>query len=223
MSICKFETMDGVTFDKIIEKMKQMIDHEKFVVYDFDHANYHWTIGGAVAAVMRGTIKQDPISILGIDVEVIDWNSKNWTSIFLNINQSEKDNNRDYFKIKKLNDQAKKICENFAKGYVRENTKLVPKNVIFNNPATIVFWYDGTKTVVKAEGEPFDPEKGLAMAYAKRASGNTGSYYNEFKKWLPKEEEDKKCVNCKYLRVPAVIEPCRTCDSARHSKWEKRR
>ena len=38
------------------------------------------------------------------------------------------------------------------------------KKVIFNDPATIVLWSDGTKTVVKAEGEPFDPEKGLAMA-----------------------------------------------------------
>lgn len=38
------------------------------------------------------------------------------------------------------------------------------KKVIFNDPATIVFWNDGTKTVVQARGEAFDPEKGLAMA-----------------------------------------------------------
>lgn len=62
--------------------------------------------------------------------------------------------------------------------------------VIFNNPATIVFWGTGTKTVVKAsENERFDPEKGLAMAIAKHALGNKGNYYNEFKKWLPKEKE----------------------------------
>lgn len=65
---------------------------------------------------------------------------------------------------------------------------IVPiKKVIFNNPATIVMWEDGTKTVVKAEGEDYDPEKGLAMAIAKKAFGNEGNYYNEFKKWLPKE------------------------------------
>lgn len=63
----------------------------------------------------------------------------------------------------------------------------VIKKVIFNNPATIVMWKDGTKTVVKAEGEDYDPEKGLAMAIAKKAYGNQGNYYNEFKKWLPKE------------------------------------
>ena len=42
------------------------------------------------------------------------------------------------------------------------------KKVIFSPPATIVFWKDGTKTVVKAENEPFDAEKGFAMAVAKK-------------------------------------------------------
>lgn len=78
------------------------------------------------------------------------------------------------------------------------------KKVIFNDPATIVFWEDGTKTVVKAQtsvcgqifadNQPlidltktdlFDPEKGLAMAIAKKALGNQGNYYEEFKNWLP--------------------------------------
>ena len=70
--------------------------------------------------------------------------------------------------------------------------RLVPriKNVIFNDPATIVFWSDNTKTVVKAQNEPFDPEKGLAMAICKRALGNEGNYYNEIKKWLPKEKNE---------------------------------
>ena len=58
------------------------------------------------------------------------------------------------------------------------------ENVIFNDPATIVFWADGTKTVVKAENEPYDPEKGLAMAISKKALGNKYDYYNVFKKWL---------------------------------------
>jgi hypothetical protein len=58
------------------------------------------------------------------------------------------------------------------------------KDVIFNEPATIVFWTDGTKTVVKAGfGEQFDPEKGLAMAIAKKHFGNEGNYYNNIKKW----------------------------------------
>lgn len=57
--------------------------------------------------------------------------------------------------------------------------------VTFNNPATIVFWEDGTKTVVKAQnGEPYDPEKGLAMAITKRALGNKGNYCNVLNKHL---------------------------------------
>ena len=62
--------------------------------------------------------------------------------------------------------------------------------VIFNDPATIVFWSDGTKTVVKADGEKFDPEKGLAMAISKKFLGNKGNYYREFEKWLPVESAD---------------------------------
>lgn len=58
------------------------------------------------------------------------------------------------------------------------------KKVIFNSPATIVFWEDGTKTVVKVNGEDYDPEKGLAMAIAKKSYGNKGNYFNIFKKWL---------------------------------------
>ena len=68
------------------------------------------------------------------------------------------------------------------------------KKVIFNDPATIIYWNDDTKTVVKAEGETFDPEKGMAMAIAKKVLGNQGKYYNEFKKWLPEEKEDNKTL-----------------------------
>jgi hypothetical protein len=64
------------------------------------------------------------------------------------------------------------------------------KRVVFNEPATIVFWSDNTKTVVKCQdGDIYDPEKGLAMAIAKKYLGNKGSYCNEFKKWLPEEKE----------------------------------
>lgn len=66
------------------------------------------------------------------------------------------------------------------------------KEVIFNSPATIVFWKDGSKTVVKAQNdELFDPEKGLAMAIAKKTMGNKGNYYNEIKKWVDEFYEGK--------------------------------
>ena len=63
------------------------------------------------------------------------------------------------------------------------------KKVKFIPPATIVFWTDNTKTVVKCNGEDYDPEKGLAMCICKKVLGDKGNYYEVFKKWLPKEEE----------------------------------
>lgn len=62
------------------------------------------------------------------------------------------------------------------------------KNVIFNNPATIVYWEDGSKTVVKCQdGDTYSEELGLAMCIVKKLYGNKGNYNDMFKKWLPKE------------------------------------
>ena len=69
--------------------------------------------------------------------------------------------------------------------YEQPMKPLTIKDVIFNDPATIVFWSDDTKTVVKASKEDtYDPEKGLAMAISEKVLGS----YSQFKKWLPKEE-----------------------------------
>lgn len=63
------------------------------------------------------------------------------------------------------------------------------KKVVFNDPATIVIWNDGTKTIVKCqEGDIFDPEKGLAMAISKRALGDKGNFNDIFRKWVPEKE-----------------------------------
>lgn len=78
--------------------------------------------------------------------------------------------------------------------YGKDNLKntflgLITK-VVFNDPATIVFWNDGSKTVVKCNPEDkFDPEKGLAMACMKKLFGNKGYYNDIFRKWLPEEDE----------------------------------
>ena len=78
------------------------------------------------------------------------------------------------------------VCNpNIANPY----NSLTIKNVIFNPPATIVFWSDNTKTVVKCDGEyeSYDPEKGIAMAISKKTIGdNKYEYYNTFKRWLKK-------------------------------------
>lgn len=64
------------------------------------------------------------------------------------------------------------------------------RNVIFNPPATIIYWIDGTKTVVKCgENDVWDAEKGLAMAVAKKAMGNKGNYNRALKRWLEDRSE----------------------------------
>jgi hypothetical protein len=61
------------------------------------------------------------------------------------------------------------------------------KKVIFNNPATIVYWEDGTKTVVKvAEGDVFDEEAGVAMAHMRKIYGNRKNFKHKLKAWTNK-------------------------------------
>lgn len=58
------------------------------------------------------------------------------------------------------------------------------EKIIWNGPATIVFWKDGTKTVVKcADCDVPDYEKGLAMAICKKVYGE-GYWTNIFKRYL---------------------------------------
>ena len=60
------------------------------------------------------------------------------------------------------------------------------EKVIFNNPATIVLWNDGTKTTVKcSERDEYSEEVGLAMAISKKAFGNKGNFNEVFKKYIP--------------------------------------
>lgn len=75
---------------------------------------------------------------------------------------------------------------------VNWTTRFLPeiKDVKINGLATIVFWTDGTKTVVKCQQgeETFDLEKAIAMAMIKRINGNKGNYNNIFRKWVDKNE-----------------------------------
>lgn len=57
--------------------------------------------------------------------------------------------------------------------------------VIFNGPATIILWSDGTKTIAKThEDDAFDPEKGFAVACAKKLLGNGTDFRAELAKWI---------------------------------------
>jgi len=57
-----------------------------------------------------------------------------------------------------------------------------PQKVIFNDPATIVLWDDGTKTVVKCQdGDVYSKQTGLLMCIAKKAFGNDGKWFDILK------------------------------------------
>ena len=49
------------------------------------------------------------------------------------------------------------------------------KKIIFNGAATIILWANGTKTVVKCmDGDVYDPEKAVLMAYLEKITGGKG-------------------------------------------------
>lgn len=84
------------------------------------------------------------------------------------------------------------VCDDFlkfdpSKIYSYSYQSLNIKKVIFNKPATIVIWDDGTKTVVKCmDGDEYSKDVGLAMCISKKALGS--NYKRAFKKWVRNDE-----------------------------------
>ena len=100
---------------------------------------------------------------------------------------------------------ARTIHKGMAIDYSRQSMEQAKKNdivkfgmcsvsirkVIFNDPATIVLWSDGTKTVVKCGPEDtFDMEKGLAMAIIKKMAGNDNRFHKVFKQYTKKKKKE---------------------------------
>lgn len=111
-------------------------------------------------------------------------------------------------------ESANVTFEGVLTGHKPRNLGPEATKVIFNDPATVVLWSDGTKTVVKcSENDTFDPEIGLAMAICKKAFGNTGAYNDVFRRWVPGYDIDmmrdklskycsgKRCSECP-LNIP---------------------
>lgn len=88
----------------------------------------------------------------------------------------------------------RRVPATFLPPWEPKNTEI--KDVIFNNPATIVLWKDGTKTVVKCqEGDTYSKELGLAMCISKKYLGNKGNFNEVFKKWIPDETPEPTAEN----------------------------
>ena len=74
------------------------------------------------------------------------------------------------------------------------------RRILFNDPATIVFWKDGTKTVVRVtEGDRYVPYYGFLAALAKKVYGSNTRVQEMIRLWLPSAEEKKcggDCIRC---------------------------
>lgn len=148
---------------------------------------YMWIISHDVLCILYGELNVDRLhKIMGIKVHV---NKKRIRTVML----CRTDDNVGLWNGCLNNEGLCNAVETIKKAscsfFGAKNTATMGiRKVIFNDPATVIFWNDGTKTVVKADGEPFDPEKGMAMAISKKMLGNEGNYYDVFKQWLPKNE-----------------------------------
>lgn len=85
------------------------------------------------------------------------------------------------------------------------------KKVIFSDPATVVMWSDGTKTVVKCQpGDTYSKETGLALCIAKKYLGNKGNFNEVFKKWIPEDEIPVDEMR-EALKSHCYLRHCRNC------------
>lgn len=70
-------------------------------------------------------------------------------------------------------------------GFTPRNKKNLPKKYIINKGATILFWEDGTKTVVKrAKDDEYNKIMGFLWAYFQKTSGLSRTKANEYLRGL---------------------------------------
>lgn len=168
----------------------------KFAANPLNTDEYVWLISHDILCVLYGEVNAGKLhKIMGIQVLA---NKKGMRSVILCRTDENKCgtiglSNKELSYLKNDVNLTKKLCNSF---FGAKNTATMGiRKVIFNDPATIIFWNDGTKTVVKADGESFDAEKGMAMAISKKMLGNKGNYYEVFKKWLPKEKDSNEYMD----------------------------
>lgn len=104
--------------------------------------------------------------------------------------------------------EAKAFLEKFRKdisrsapiseiGKCKANTLPKIKKVIFNDPATIVLWDDGTKTVVKcSEGDTYSEWSGLAFCICKKLMGD--EFHKVFKHWCDRDDIRKPIYDVRH-------------------------
>ena len=146
-----------LTSDRIYKICSIMLEREKNI-----HAelltldDYMWVISYDILCILYGELNASkPHKIMGMKVYADKGKTR-----FIMLRQGSfysKNNLSNKEILYAKNDvEAFKTALNSVYGVI--NTKSKIKKVIFNDPATIIFWNDGTKTVVKANDEQFDLE-----------------------------------------------------------------
>ena len=192
---------EGRTSQDIFDTMRLMLNAE-FCTYagGIREDYYEWVIGADVWDRIIKNVSNNRNNSYNIEVimpnsgvtiyKIFDIEVIISTKELNTITLRKKDERRNEMPV-----ERKSTNSNIYYASVTAKSTFAPsiKKVIFNYPATIVLWSDGSKTVVKCQdGDIYDPEKGLAMAISKKALGNKGNYCNEFKKWLPEDEEEEE-------------------------------
>lgn len=142
--------------------------------------NFRWMVNAYDATKCDRRIKVELVGIPNVRSFSLDMRDLE-RSINNRMNNEEGEKN--------MNPYEKFISKSILNSIYGTHPFIVPriKKVVFNPPATIVFWTDDTKTVVKCQNnEEFDPEKGITMAFFKKTHGNKGHYFEEIKKWTEK-------------------------------------
>lgn len=99
----------------------------------------------------------------------------------------------------KLAEAQKKYEEMKAE---RISLEYTPERILYNDPATIVFWKDGTKTKVKRrEGEEFNPYTAFVCALAKKILRNNSRITKIVNGGIFQEKKTKKSEK------PSPIDP----------------
>lgn len=102
-----------------------------------------------------------------------------WMDVNLDLLHTARMHNRKSTNESERNEKSMGTCGLF--------NSLMPKikKVIYNPPATIILWDDGTKSVAKTQnGEFYDAEKGLAMAFMRKFLNN-----KNYHKYLEEAQE----------------------------------
>ena len=192
---------EGSTSQAIFNIMRSMLNAE-FCSYfgAIIEDDYEWVIGSDVwnKIIKSDSIKTNVVNCIdSLNYKIFDIEVTISTKELNTITLRKKDKRRNEMPVERKSTSS---CVYYASTTAKSISAPSIKKVIFNYPATIVLWSDGSKTVVKCQdGDIYDPEKGLAMAISKKALGNKGNYCNEFKKWLPEdEEEEEKTVELRF-------------------------